>query len=372
MVGTTKARRRTRAMLPMVGLLAAFGGALTLNACDDGDNANLIGVGVNPNVVVATFKDSTFNFTTLHTFSMPDTVVHFNPATGTPLDVSRQFDHTALNAVRSNLIARGYTQVTASASVIPSFVVLVGATATTNYNAFVGYSWFSAWGFYSGWAFYAPGFNNSWGIVYPWYGTVGVTAYDRGTMIVDLSPDRPDHQPAEYHDPLSMGWRCGLAPQRSGHRRECDCRSQSDVRDVAIPHGHSVVAGPVGVSLRTRHRTFPTLTPRTMSIQRAHRPLKTVSSVVSKGAIAKEIGRVISNRGMTQTQVSRMTGEPQPQISGCRRHTKAPRVFGRASVPNSQRPWPRCRNSDCRRETRPRQGTAQRVAKLRALRDASM
>jgi len=53
-----------------------------------------------------------------------------------------------------------------------------------------------------------------------------------------------------------------------------------------------------------------------MSIQKAaHRPLKTVSSVVSKGAIAKEIGRVISNRGMTQTQVSRMTGEPQPQIS---------------------------------------------------------
>jgi len=194
MVGTTEARRRTRALLPMVGLLAAFGGALALNACDDVDDVNLVGPPITTKVV-ATFKDSTFNFTTLHTFAMPDTVIHFNPVTGTPLPITRQFDQTALNQVRQDLLARGYTQVTASATVIPSFVVLVGATATTNYNAFVGYSWFGTWGFYSGWAFYAPGFNTSWGIVYPWYGAVGVTAYDRGTMIVDLIPTGPTVNP---------------------------------------------------------------------------------------------------------------------------------------------------------------------------------
>jgi predicted XRE-type DNA-binding protein len=40
-----------------------------------------------------------------------------------------------------------------------------------------------------------------------------------------------------------------------------------------------------------------------------------MSSVVAKGAIAKEIGRLITNRGITQTQASHMTGEAQPQIS---------------------------------------------------------
>jgi hypothetical protein len=70
----------------------------------------------------------------------------------------------------------------------PDFVVLVGATATQNYNAFAGYSWFTVWGFFPGWGWFKPGFNTTWGIVYPWFGVVGVTAYQRGTLIVDLIP----------------------------------------------------------------------------------------------------------------------------------------------------------------------------------------
>ena len=66
--------------------------------------------------------------------------------------------------------------------------VLVGSTATTNYSAFVGYSWYGVWGFYPGWTWYAPGFDASWTIVYPWYPTSGVVAYDRGTLVVDLIP----------------------------------------------------------------------------------------------------------------------------------------------------------------------------------------
>jgi len=131
-----------------------------LGACGDDDDI----VAVNP-TAVTTFNDASFNFASLHTFAMPDTVVHFAPLTGTPLTVTRQFDQTALNQVRADFLARGYTQVTAGAGVTPDFVVLVGATATTNYNAFVGYPWFSTWGFYSGWAFYAPGFDTSWGVV---------------------------------------------------------------------------------------------------------------------------------------------------------------------------------------------------------------
>jgi hypothetical protein len=184
MFGINRARRRTHSLVPIVGLLTALVG---LGACGESNN-NLVG----PTVVgaVATFRDSTFNFGALSTFSMPDTVVQFTPATGTPIAVSRQWDAAILTRVAAGFESRGYTRVTASSTVTPDFVVLVGATATTNYNAFVSYPWFSSWGFYSGWAWYAPGFDASWGIVYPWYGVVGVTSYDRGTVVVTAIPTR--------------------------------------------------------------------------------------------------------------------------------------------------------------------------------------
>lgn len=180
MFDTAKARRFTRVVVPVAAIVGALAG---LGACGDDDD-NFVTPIVTGGVV--TFKDSTFNFATLHTFKMPDTVVHFVPATGVPIDPSRQFDATILARVRADFLARGYLEVTDPA-VTPSFVVLVGTTATTNFNAFAGYSWFGVWGFYPGWAFF-PGFNTSWGIVYPWFPVVGVTAFDRGTLIVDLIP----------------------------------------------------------------------------------------------------------------------------------------------------------------------------------------
>jgi hypothetical protein len=185
MIDTRQGRRRARALLPTAGLLAALGGLAGLSGCNN-DNNNLVTPIIDK--VVTVFKDSSFNFTTLHTFAMPDTVVHFNPVTGTPLEVSRDFDQATLDRVRQDFIARGYTEVTNPQTVRPDFVVLVGATATQTYNAFVGYSWFSVWGFYSGWGWFAPGFNTTWGIVYPWFGVVGVTAFDRGSLVVDLIP----------------------------------------------------------------------------------------------------------------------------------------------------------------------------------------
>lgn len=191
MFESLKASRRARALMPIVGLMGAVVG---MAACDSGSSDILF-----PPVVgaVATFKDTTFDFTTLHTFAMPDTVVHLVPVTGTPLDVSRDFDRAVLDQVRNDLIGRGYVQVTDPQTVTPDFVVLVGATATTNYNAFVSYPWFTTWGFYSGFNSFNPGFNASWGIVYPWFPVVGVTAFDRGTLLVDLIPTKSVNPLAE-------------------------------------------------------------------------------------------------------------------------------------------------------------------------------
>jgi len=181
MTATPQMWRRARGYLPLVALVAAAG----FVACNDDDDNFVNPV---PTGTVVTFRDTAFNFQTLRTFAMPDTVVHFAPVTGTAIDVTRQFDQTILNRVRADFIARGYTEEPDPQNVMPDFVVLVGTTATTNYNAFIGYSWYGVWGFYPGWGWYAPGFNPGWGIVYPWYPFVGVTAYDRGTLVVDLIP----------------------------------------------------------------------------------------------------------------------------------------------------------------------------------------
>ena len=95
---------------------------------------------------------------------------------------------TILSRVRQDFLARGYTQVIPSTSVTPDFIVLVGATESDNYNAFIGYPWFTIWGFSPVWQWYQPGFTDSWTIVFPWYPVVGVTAYQRGTLVVTLIP----------------------------------------------------------------------------------------------------------------------------------------------------------------------------------------
>ena len=108
---------------------AGLAGVVGLTACDDDDEILI----VEPIVVegVTTFQDSTFNFSTLTTFAMPDTVVQFAPFTGMPIPVSRAFDQVALDQVRENLFERGYTEVADPRTQTPTFVVLVGSTATT-------------------------------------------------------------------------------------------------------------------------------------------------------------------------------------------------------------------------------------------------
>jgi hypothetical protein len=158
--------------------------ALGLAACED--DANFVQP-ISARAVTV-FKDSTFNFTTLRTFAMPDTVVHFNPVSGVALNISRQFDQVALDRVRQNFLARGYTEVANPATTRPDFIVLVAVTATPSYNAWVGYPFFGLWGFSPVWRWFQPGFTTAWTLVYPWFGVVGTTAYEPGTLIVDLIP----------------------------------------------------------------------------------------------------------------------------------------------------------------------------------------
>jgi hypothetical protein len=178
MMPTTTVLRRMCTLLPTLGMLSV----MTV-ACDDDDDDFI------PTPVVRTVRNPTFtnaDFARLRTFAMPDTVAHFVALTGTPLPVSREFDQTVLDQVRANLTARGYVQVTNNSQ--PDFVVLVGATAATNYDPYATYSWYPYYGYYSGWGWYTPGFTTDWTVVYPFYGSIGVTAVERGTFLVSIIP----------------------------------------------------------------------------------------------------------------------------------------------------------------------------------------
>jgi hypothetical protein len=172
--------RRTCILLPTIGMLSG----MTV-ACGDNDDDI---VNVIPTPVVRTVNNPTFDFTTLRTFAMPDTVAHLVPRNGTPLVVSREFDRTVLDQVHANLISRGYREVANPAINTPDFLVLVGATATSNYDLFATDSWYGYYSTYSGLLWYTPGFDTSWTLVYPFYTTVGVTSFDRGTFLVTIVP----------------------------------------------------------------------------------------------------------------------------------------------------------------------------------------
>ena len=183
MITRTYRQNRLHALAPALGLSLSLG----LVACDDDEDIDII----EPLPIVsavAVFADSTVDFGALHTFALPDTVVHINPATGNPLPVPRTHDQTIINSVRANFLARGYIEELNPDSVQPDFVVLISATATENRVAWVNYPWYSIWGFYEGFGWFAPGFDTSWGIIYPWRPNVALTVHPRGTLLVDLIP----------------------------------------------------------------------------------------------------------------------------------------------------------------------------------------
>jgi len=178
MIGKTEARRRGSTLLAAIAVVGVFG---AMAACSD-DNDVLI-----PAATVTTFADSSFDFTTLHTFAMADTVAHLENVGVNPVPVTTVFDQTILSQVRTDLLARGYTEVDARVT-RPDFVVLTGVSASDNYNAFITANWFSFWGTSPIWGWLPGGVDPSWTIIYPWFNPGSVVTFQRTTLIVTIEP----------------------------------------------------------------------------------------------------------------------------------------------------------------------------------------
>jgi len=102
MFGKTEARRRGSTLLAAIAVVGVFG---AMAACSD-DNDIII-----PSGSVVTFADSSFDFTTLHTFALADTVAHLANIGVNPVATTTAFDQTILSQVRADLLARGYTEI---------------------------------------------------------------------------------------------------------------------------------------------------------------------------------------------------------------------------------------------------------------------
>ena len=178
MIGKTEARRRASTLLAAIAVVGVIGG---MAACSDDDDIII------PAGSVTTFADSSFDFTTLHTFAMADTVAHLVNVGVNPVPVTDAFDATILSQVRTDLLARGYTEVDPKVT-RPDFVVLTGVSASDNYNAFITSNWFTYWGTSPIWGWLPGGVDPSWTIIYPWFNPGSVVTFQRTTLIVTIEP----------------------------------------------------------------------------------------------------------------------------------------------------------------------------------------
>ena len=166
----------------------------------------------------ATFADSSFDFTTLHTFAMADTVAHLANVGVNPVATTTAFDQTILAQVRADLLARGYIEITEPSTTRPDFVVLTGVSASDNYNAFITSNWFTFWGLSPVWGWVPGGVDPSWTIIYPWFNPGTVVTFQRSTLIVTIVPTTLHGESAA--SPRRRSGRCGpVWPPRCSARQ---------------------------------------------------------------------------------------------------------------------------------------------------------
>ncbi|MFT3823704.1 MAG: DUF4136 domain-containing protein [Chitinophagaceae bacterium] len=149
--------------------------------------------------LVYTNYSSDFDFSTKHTYAIPDSVVKitgdvFNDpdGDGKPQFVSATYSTAILNAVKTNMGNYGWTRVDKNAN--PDVVLLVSAMTTT--NIYYYYDWYY-------WDWWYPGWSPWWGWYYPgWYYPSYVTGYRSGSVFVQMV----DSKNAAAAENVSVVW----------------------------------------------------------------------------------------------------------------------------------------------------------------------
>lgn len=131
--------------------------------------------------LVYTNRDPDFNFAPVTTYLLPDSVVHAGDGVNAADHV---YDQDILDAVKRNLDALGWRQLSSSGGQKADVVVLASASKQA-YGACASYCWWCAWGWYPGWGYYPPSWGPGWGWGYP--PGVVCSTYSTGTVTVAIT-----------------------------------------------------------------------------------------------------------------------------------------------------------------------------------------
>jgi hypothetical protein len=131
--------------------------------------------------IVLTSYDSSYNFSGIQTYIMPDTVIAItdpdNPSNNRNYDHS--LDSMMLSEVAGQFADIGYTRVNDTLVQKPDVGVMLSVVATTYTGAYWS-NWYYYWGYYPYWP---PYYGYGYGYYYPWTVTYN---YSVGTLIVTM------------------------------------------------------------------------------------------------------------------------------------------------------------------------------------------
>lgn len=145
--------------------------------------------------VVATLYDSDFNFGSVKTYALPDSIFRtISEDNGSGSDfLTREEELRILALIESNFEDRGYVKVDTNATPPPDFLVVVAAQVVDYWNLYSYNPWYPWWGYY--WWYYPP--------------SVGVSyAFSLGSLFVQMG-EFAERSPGDSSTRTSY-WMAGL------------------------------------------------------------------------------------------------------------------------------------------------------------------
>ena len=132
--------------------------------------------------LVYTKEAKGFDFSTVHTYFLPDSVVMIADGGG---DGDHKYDATILASIKSNLDALGWTQLPDDVSAQADVIDLVSG-GTQQYASCTAYCWVSSTaGWHPGWGYHPPLMGRWLGWAYPTH--IVCASYSTGTVSVAMT-----------------------------------------------------------------------------------------------------------------------------------------------------------------------------------------
>jgi hypothetical protein len=177
--------------------------------------------------VVVTNHDSSFNFSSLKSYYLLDSVVHITASQQSSPPLDRSLDYEILNQIASELNALGYSRLdSVSANQRPDVLVTVSALANTNTNYYYD-NWSNYWNWWNGWDTWYPSYSSAY---YPYWGYPVTYSYSYtvGTLLIEMSI--PQELTSERRFPLV--WQASLNGLLTSNAANTQARMSSGIRQA--------------------------------------------------------------------------------------------------------------------------------------------